>query len=36
MKIIGEWDFKYELESEEATLYAIFEQFYAETFMHLT
>ncbi|KAM3134775.1 hypothetical protein pb186bvf_013100 [Paramecium bursaria] len=34
--IIGKWDFKYTLESTEATLYSIFEQYYAETFQQLT
>ena len=36
MNIIGKWDYKYTLESTEATLFAIFEEFYAETFQSLS
>ena len=36
MNIIGNWDFKYTLESTEATLFAIFELYYIDTFMYLT
>ena len=36
MNIIGKWDFKHSLESTEATLFAIFEEFYIETFQSLS